>query len=180
MDFGIGILLLTFSLAPLIRELFGYVYIPVILLAPAVIVIGNRYLIAPRVDVVKFSRQRVKKQKRFRSIALIALAATFVMVVLTLLGVFPDPAGGVYFIISIGAAVIVGMGIFAHIRDFPKLFIYGIIIGGGVITAELLYGAVGTPLDSLISFGITGTGLTVYGIFELNRFLKKYPKPDVI
>lgn len=179
MDLAFGLILLAFSVAPIIREMFGYVYIAVLLLPAAFIVIGSRWIVAPRVGVVKFSKQRVRKQKRLRLLGAVGLVITFVLVLLTLFGVLPVTIGGIYFIFALGGAVIVIMGIFAHLKDFPNLFIYGIIIGGGLITAEILHDIVGTPLNSLIGFGITGTLSTLYGLIVLSRFVKKYPKTEV-
>jgi len=69
------------------------------------------------------------------------------------------------------------MGIFAYITDFPHISIYGLIIGLGIIVAEILYKTVGTPLDGIITFGIPGLIILFYGLAILYRFLKKYPLP---
>ena len=69
------------------------------------------------------------------------------------------------------------MSFIAYIMDFKNMLIYGLAIGIGVPTAEFLHGVVGNPLDSLITFGILGIILLIYGVINLSCFLKKYPEP---
>jgi hypothetical protein len=61
--------------------------------------------------------------------------------------------------------------------DYPHFYLYAISIGLGIPLAELLEPIFGKPLDYLISFGISGALILIYGIITLVKFIKKYPIP---
>jgi len=183
-DIGFGILLLTIAIAPLIRESFGYWYIAVIIIpSPLVISLGMRYIGNARIGKVKFGVKRKSSAKMIKKITLVSTTLLIALVVLTFSGIFPGQivtflGGGAMFMLTIAIVVFVFMGVLAYIMDFSNLILYGLVIGIGITTAEILRGIIGAPLDSLLTFGILGSLLTIYGIINLSRFMKKYPKPE--
>ncbi|PNX46400.1 MAG: hypothetical protein BV456_12315, partial [Thermoplasmata archaeon M8B2D] len=84
-----------------------------------------------------------------------------------------------------GYIVPVGGGLFAlillsniaYIMDYPHFYLYAVSIGLGIPLATLLKPIFGDPLHYLISFGISGTLILLYGIITLIKFIKKYPIP---
>jgi hypothetical protein len=181
-DIAFGALILSFAIAPVIREVIGRFYIPfVIIPASLIILLGMKYLIVPRLGIVKFGEKRKSAKKKMMIITIISTTILTVLLALTVAGVFPGFIGevlsGVMFMLIIGIIVIILMGFIAYIMDFKNIFYYGLAIGIGIPTAELLYGVVGAPLDSLITFGTLGSLLLIYGIVNLSCFLKKYPIP---
>ena len=77
----------------------------------------------------------------------------------------------------IGISAIIGLCIVAFLMDFQRLYIYGVLIGFGIIVAEVLHNTIGSPLDCLITFGIPGVVVFAYGLTLLFRFLRDYPLP---
>ena len=63
----------------------------------------------------------------------------------------------------------------AYFLDFTRLYIYAFLAGLGFFLTEVLYPFVGSPLDTLLPFGITGAAIVVIGLYYFIRFLKKYP-----
>lgn len=181
-DMAYGTLLITFAIAPILREIIylGYI-IFLIIPAPLIILLGKKYITVPRIGIVKFNKNRVKKQKRIILISSILIPFTIFLLFLTVIEVFPGNIGTMLG----GYAIPVGAGVFAIILlsavaysiDFPHFYIYGIIIGLGIPFADILHKIIGPPMDSLIAFGITGIVLLIFGIVTLSKFLQKYPIP---
>jgi hypothetical protein len=181
-DIAFGILLLSFAIAPIIRDVFGKFYIPfVIIPASLIILLGMKYLIVPRLGIVKFGEKRVSAKKKMMIITVLSTIILTALLALTAAGVFPGFIGevlsGVMFMLIIGIIVILFMGFIAYIMDFKNMLYYGLAIGIGIPTAEFLHGVVGAPLDSLITYGTLGSILLIYGLVNLSCFLKKYPIP---
>ena len=181
-DVSFGVLILSFAIAPVIRDVIGLFYITfVIIPASLIILLGQKYLIVPRLGIVKFGEKRKSAKKKMRTITVLSTTILTALLALTAAGVFPGFIGevlsGVIFMLIIGIIVIIFMGFIAYIMDFKNMLYYGLAIGTGIPTAEFLHGVVGAPLDSLITFGILGSLLLIYGLVNLSCFLKKYPIP---
>lgn len=63
----------------------------------------------------------------------------------------------------------------AYFLDFTRLYYYAFLAGIGLFLTELLYPIVGSPLDTLPAFGITGGAIVLIGLYYFIRFLNKYP-----
>jgi hypothetical protein len=59
------------------------------------------------------------------------------------------------------------------------MYVYGIIIGLGIPINEILQNYLTPPLESLITFGISGVILLIIGLATLKKFTKKYPIPKM-
>ena len=81
--------------------------------------------------------------------------------------------------ILISIFLIIIFTVIAHLINFLRFFIYGIFMAISYPTAEILNQYVGTPLDGLIPFGVSGIFLLFIGVIYLIRFLLKYPKPNL-
>jgi len=181
-DISFAVLILSFAIAPVIRDVIGRFYIPIVIIpASLIIVLGMKYLIVPRLGIVKFSEKRKSAKKKMRIITVLSTATLTALLALTAAGVFPGFIGevlsGVMFMLIIGIILVIFMGFIAYIMDFKNMLYYGLAIGIGIPTSEFLYSVVGAPLDSLITFGTLGSLLLIYGIINLSCFLKKYPIP---
>jgi len=181
-DIMFGVLLVSFALAPIIREIIGLGYILFLAIpAPLIFTLAKKYITTPRIGIVKFGLKRQATYKKLVIISIILVSITFVLLIMTITNIFPGTFGsmldGYAVPLVIGISTIIGMGVFAYIKDFPHLWVYGLIIGLGIIVAEILYKTVGSPLDSIITFGIPGILVLFYGVVVLFRFLRKYPLP---
>jgi len=176
-----GVLLLSFAIAPTIRALFGYWYILFLIVpAPLAMLIGTKFGVLPRLGIVKFSRKRQAKRNRIAMINVIGVIALMALVMLTYFGVFPGPGvtellGGLGLMAAIGIAVIVGIGFFAYVMDFPRMALYGTIIGVGIPIVEFIKGTFGSELSNAIVWAIPALALVALGVIEYVKFRKEYP-----
>jgi len=182
-DIMFGVLLVSFALAPIIREVIGLGYILFLVIpAPLILVLGKKYITVPRIGIVKFGLKRRAAYKKLVTISVGLVIITFILLIMTITKNFPGTLGtmleGYAVPLIIGISTIIGMGVFSYLKDFPHLWVYGLIIGLGIIVAEVLHKTVGTPLDGIIAFGIPGILVLFYGVVILSRFLLKYPLPE--
>ena len=181
-DIAWGALLISIAIAPILREIIylGYI-IFLILPAPLIIILGKKYITAPRIGIAKFNQKRIKAQKRIVLISSILIPLSILLVILTAMGIFPGNIGSMLG----GYAIPVGAGIFAivllsgtaYLIDFPHFYIYAVIIGLGIPIADILHNTIGPPMDNLLTFGVAGIVLLIFGIVTMSRFLQRYPIP---
>ena len=177
-DMAYGSLIFFIAIAPILREILYPSYIIFMVLPPTLILLlGARFITLPRIGIVKFNQQRTKSRNKIGLLIAILFPITVVMVVLTYLGLYNVKVGGYIVPVGGGLFALVLLSLIAYILDYPHFYIYAVSIGLGLPLAALLKPIFGEPLHYLISFGISGTLILIYGIITLVRFLKKYPVP---
>ena len=181
-DIVFGVLLVSFGIAPILRQFIGLGYIPfVVLPAPLIFVIGKKFVTLPRIGIVRFGPKRKATHKKMVKIMVVVFILTLILLIMTITKTFPGALRTVlkgYAIPSvIGISAFIGISFCARIMDFPRMYIYAIMIGLGIPVSEVLYKAVGPPLYGLFAFGIPGVFVLSYGIILFSRFLRMYPKP---
>jgi len=182
MDILFGVLLITFGIGPIIRQAIGLWYIPIYIVPAPLLYIIGKYLTIPRIGYVKFGPKRKSVRKKLLMISSITTVVLITLVFMTIARMFPGVLGiflkGYAVPLIIGISAIIGMSIVAFLMDFQRLYIYGVLIGFGIIVAEVLHNTIGSPLDSLITFGIPGVVVFAYGVKIFLRFLHDYPLPS--
>ena len=177
-DMTYGSLLIFIAIAPILREILYPSYIIFLILPPSLIsILGKIFITVPRIGIVKFNQNRTKSRNKIRLLIAILLPITVVMVVLTFLGLYNIKVGG--YIVPVGGGIfaLILLSLVAYIMDYPHFYLYGISIGLGLPLAALLKPIFGEPLHYIISFGISGTLILIYGTITLIKFIKKYPIP---
>ncbi|MBN2603280.1 MAG: hypothetical protein JXA91_04015 [Candidatus Thermoplasmatota archaeon] len=177
-DITYGSLLISFAVAPILREIIylGYI-IFMVLPAPLIIILGKWFITIPRIGVVKFNQNRTKSQRKIGILIFILLPLTVAMVIFTALGMFNIELG--LYIVPVGAGLfaLILLSTIAYVMDYTHFYIYAVSIGLGIPLAELLKPIFGEPLHYLISFGISGIIILIYGLITLIKFVQKYPIP---
>lgn len=102
---------------------------------------------------------------------------TVLMVVLTFLGIYNVAVGGYIVPVGAGLFALILLSSIAYILDYHHFYLYAISIGLGISLAELIEPIVGEPLVNVLSFGISGTLIFIYGTITLIKFIKKNPLP---
>jgi len=177
-DMAYGSLLIFIAIAPILREILYPSYIIFLILPTSLIIIlGKIFITVPRIGIVKFNQNRNKSRNKIGLLIAILLPITVVMVVLTFLGVYNIIVGGYIVPLGAGLFALILLSTIAYIMDYPHFYLYAVSIGLGIPLATLLKPIFGDPLHYLISFGISGTLILLYGIFTLIKFIKKYPIP---
>ena len=178
-DMAYGSLILFIAIAPILREILYPSYIIFLVLpAPLILILGKRFITVPRIGIVKFNQSRTKSRKIIGLLIAILVPITVIMVVLTYLGVYNIKVGGYIVPVGAGLFALILLSIIAYIMDYPHFYLYAVSIGLGIPLATLLKPIFGDPLHYLISFGISGTLILLYGIITLIKFIKKYPIPQ--
>jgi hypothetical protein len=175
-DIAYGSLIFFIAIAPILREILYPSYIIFMILPVSlIIVLGKRFITVPRIGIVKFNQSRTKSRNIIGLLIAILVPVTVVMVVLTFLGVYNIRVGGYIVPVGAGLFALILLSTIAYIMDYPHFYLYAVSIGLGIPLATLLKPILGDPLHYLISFGISGTLILLYGIITLIKFIKKYP-----
>jgi len=177
-DIAYGTLLICFAIAPILREILYPSYIIFLTVpAPLILILGKIFITNPRIGIVKFNQNRTKSIKKIGLLIAILFPITVVTVVLTFLGAHNITVGGYIVPVGAGLFALILLSLIAYTMDYPHFYLYAISIGLGIPLAELLKPIFGEPLHYIISFGISGTLILLYGIITLIKFIKKYPTP---
>lgn len=150
--------------------LFGIILIPLGVLA-------KRFITVPRLGAVKFGVGRRK-----RKLYLLIGCAVFIFLTLPIAptpsigGAAAGLAGFSGIPLIVGFMMVPLIVLAAYFLDFPRLYIYALLISFGMIHSGFLSSWVGIPYNSLISFGVPGIIIFLYGLVLLLNFMQKYPK----
>jgi len=177
-DMAYGSLIFFIAIAPILREILYPSYILFMVLPPSLILLlGKRFITVPRIGIVKFTQSRTKSRNKIGLLIALLLPITIIMVVLTFLGLYNIKVEGYIVPIGAGLFVIILLSTIAYVIDYPHFYLYGVSLGLGQPLATLIKPIFGEPMHYLISFGISGTLIFIYGIITLVKFIKKYPVP---
>lgn len=169
-DVFFGFVFMVFAWMPIAVEVgvpTAHLYLLLVLAVPVVWLV-RRHVTIPRIGLVEFAEKRRAKKWM--------LAASSIVVLFLILPLIVATGSGVDEIVvaPIIALIICLAGYFL---DYPRMYIYGALLACGIVQSRFLVGFVGSPLSSLISLGIPGMGIMIYGIALLYKFLVRYPRP---
>ena len=179
-DMFFGVLFLILAWIPVLESvgipsLYGYLFglIPLFMAW-----LGKRYVTIPRLGAVEFGTKRRSRKLLFLIICAAFFFLTMPLLLMTSAAGFGESlADNVGLPISLGLIVAPLILIAAYFLDYPRLYIYAVVMFFGFPHSGFLYDYIGKPLNSLISFGIPGLAILAYGISLLFRFMKSYPRP---
>lgn len=148
-------------------------YLDILYVVPVVfIVLARKYIVNPRMGIVKFARRRVRK-----SMLLGITITTFlvIMVILTIFGStntiaeFINPRwiiSGIIFFICIAIA---------YFYSFDRMYIYAFLLAGAFNLSEEIRENTWFISEGGYAYLFASIVLIVIGCVYLIRFLKKYP-----
>ena len=184
-DVLIGLFVLAFALAPVLSDPLGDFWSSAVLFGTwpliwAIIVAIRRYVVAPRVGVVRFGQARIRRLMRFN------MVMAGVLVVALLLGfasalLHESQLGAVLAWVpmaALGLMWLVLCSIAAYFLDYPWLYVYGALLLGATLIGEWLYrthgvGHHGVPL----TFGLSAALAIAVGLVRFARLLRDHPLP---
>lgn len=187
-DVFLGLFILLESILPLLDENglpFPWNLILIETLAFMIlggVFLGKKFLIAPRIGLVKFGSDRKKRLKRLAIGMAIIFLLTVGLFVLTLLGtrrgsLLDSPIQWPYELdlVHTGAGIFI-LGIFSligYMNDHPRMYLYGALFGFGYILSTYIQDQTGTLF--YWPFAISGLVVAIIGLTLFSRFLQKYP-----
>lgn len=154
----------------LARYLIYFAIIGVMILGVAAV---RRWVTRPRLGKVKYSPTREKRLAWIRWIFLAAVLFNALLVVLTATGIldaFFSQVNEIGLWIGVGAFVTLIIVIIAYFKDFPRLAVYGVVLGFAFTLAMLV--------DSALVFLSIGVMILGVGLVLFVRFLNANPLPQ--
>lgn len=164
-DIFMGLLMLTMGIRGLTDNVWFTLGVGAAVL---VSLVGKKFITVPRIGRVKFGPARKAKQRKLMAVVGIAVLATLILLLTTLLGL-DTPQAVVAPILVICIALV--FGLMAYYMDFGRLYAYGLLFAISMALWETLDSPIGP-----IAFSVSGGIALLIGLVLLIRFIHKYPK----
>jgi hypothetical protein len=150
-----------------------YLY-PSFIIPLLIVRLGKKYVTIPRMGMVEFGS---KRKNRRRLIALVGAATIILMLPLIILMIASGVSAGMgWMFVALIAIPLFAIAVVS--LDFSRMYVYAGLLIFAVIESEVLLRYISQPWASLISFGIPGAAITVFGVSLLVKFLASHPKPN--
>lgn len=162
-----GVMVLGMGLRQFTDSIWFYVSVPG---AAVIWLVGRKYITTPRIGLVKFGSPRVRRQ----AVAVVGTVAAAVMMFFFLMLVRPAldlSRTETGLVLAILVALI--LGFIAYFIDFPRLYMYGVLLGTSMGLTE----AFGDRIGSVAFMG-SGCVSLLIGLVLVVRFVQRYPKQD--
>jgi len=179
-DIFIGCIVIMFALAPFLSESLGdfwssAVFLPFWGLVYLLILVTRKYVVTPRIGIVKFGVVRKKKMIKFNLIIFIVLTIGFLLGLLSFID-FNVP--GWIHMARFGLIVLITSSLAAYFLDYPRLFVYGIMFILSLLIGEWLWVNMQVSHHGFpITFGITSAIIIIIGLIVFVRLLQNNPLP---
>jgi len=172
-DVAIGLLWLSFGFSILT----GYAWMTPVWVAVALPSLQQsmRRLIIPRIGYVAFAKRRRRSASRVTALLSVTALFGLLFFFLTSWSTQPDAPPAIawfrtHMLALIGLTWGGALGIAGWAADFPRLFVYGALLFGVLLGADL-----GLPYDMAEGLLAIGGLITAAGLILLLRFLRRYP-----
>ncbi len=169
MEVFLGALLVLAFLAGIAGEQRFFVYIVMLLLGP-MLFLTKRYVTVPRIGQVQFGPKRKANQRLLAVVAVVAVGLTLALMLLAMRGSSWLRDNHVLISFGLGGMVALVFTAMAYLKDFPRLYIVGLLIGAAFTVTQLL--------DNPAPLLVVGSILFVVGLAILARFVRQYPVPS--
>jgi hypothetical protein len=180
-DVFLGCFFLEFVIAPFLSPTLGdfwssVIFLPFWGLVYLAIWLIRKYIVKPRIGTVKYGPARTAKLKKFTVVMLLVNIIVFILGVIAVLS-FGIVSMQIYPAI-LGLTLLIGFSLAAYFLDFPRLYIYGLLLAISPLVGEWLYthgyaSHHGWP----IAFGVTCGIMILTGLIIFFRFLHNNPFP---
>ena len=168
MEVFLGALLVLAFLAGIAGEQRFFVYIVMLLLGP-MLFLAKRYVTVPRIGQVQFGPKRKANQRLLAVVAVVAVGLTLALMLVAMRGSSWLRDNHVLISFGLGGMVALVFTAMAYLKDFPRLYIVGLLIGAAFTVTQLL--------DNPAPLLVVGSILFVVGLAILARFVRQYPIP---
>ncbi len=178
-DIFLGCFFLMFAFAPLLSPTLGdfwssAVFLPFLGLVFLVIWLMRKYVVTPRVGIVKFGQARKTKLMKFTALMLVVNVVAFILGTAAALN-FGRVSGQIYSIMF-GLIFLICFSIAGYFLDLSRLYIYGLVVGLSPLIGEWLYIHVNAAHHGFpITFGITAGIMILVGSIMFVRLLLNNP-----
>jgi hypothetical protein len=182
-DMMLGFIVLGMAFGPIFRESlpppYNYFLWPliVILIAEIPILIVLKYVIQPRIGIVKPGPSLKSMRNKLLIVTSIQVIIHLIFIIVLVIGIGNGiHVEGIMFILIIGLFFIPIFAIIAYLMKYPRLYLIGMLIWLAIFINELLYDPIDYRIRWLLSYGIIGSVIFIGGLVIFIKFLKKHPK----
>ena len=178
-DIFIGSIFLMFAVAPFLSASLGdfwsaFIFLPFQMFILLIVYVLRRKVVGPRIGSVQFNkRRRIKMMKVIWILVVINVIAFF----LGLVAAFSSNLlpGSIYSILM-GSIILMIFTVLGYALDYPRLYIYGLLVGLSPPVGEWLYKNYQVSHHGFpVTFGITSGIMILSGIILFVVFLRKNP-----
>ncbi|MFQ5858957.1 MAG: hypothetical protein ACE5LU_25435 [Anaerolineae bacterium] len=180
-DILIGCFVLMFAVGPFLSTTglgdfwSSVIFVPFWALVYLVIWLIRKFVVTPRIGVVRFGLSRKVRLSRFLAIATVV---GIVGLILGILSAQISDAPGWVFVTSFGLLVLISFSVAAYFLDFTRLYLYGVLIALSPLVGEWLYVQVGASHHGYpITFGATAAIMISVGLIKFALLLRDHPIP---
>lgn len=179
-DVFIGCFVLIFAVAPFLSATLGdfwssAVFLPFWALVYLAIRLTRRFLVAPRIGMVKFGRSR---KARLSRLAAILVAVNVVGLLLGMLAARVSNRPGWMVLTPFALLMLTIFSVAGYYLDFPRLHLYGVLVSLSPLVGEWLYVTSGASHHGFpITFGITAGLMIGVGLIKFALLLRDHPLP---
>ncbi len=180
-DIFLGCFFLMFVIALYLSPSLGdfwssAVFLPFLSLVYVAIWLIRRYVVTPRIGMVKFGQARRVKLAKFTVVMLVLNVAALILGSVAALnsGSIPGQMTSILF----GMILLVGFSIAAYFLDFNRLYIYGLLGGLSPVIGEWLWNhGYASHHGFPITFGTSAGIVILVGLVIFIRLLRDNPVP---
>jgi hypothetical protein len=176
----LGCIVLMFAVAPFLSTMglgdfwSSLVFVPFWAVVFLLIVLIRKYVVAPRIGIVKFGETRKKKLFKFN---VVMFAILLIGLILGIISMQNSNAPGWVHNLRFIAIVLICSSLAAYFLDYPRLYLYGILCALSLPVGEWLYTNMGVPHHGYpVTFGITAGIMIITGVILFLRLLRKNPR----
>ena len=179
MDVAIGGFLLMFAIAPYLSRFLGdfwssVVFLPFWAVLYLILWLIRKYVIAPRVGIVKYGQWRVSRMMRFNVVIFILLTLSLVLGILSFVRF--DAVPGWVHTARFSLIFLIGFSIAGFFLDFTRLYLYGVMIALAPLIGEVLFQYLHVPHHGFpVTFGFASGFITLIGLVLFTRFVREHP-----
>jgi MFS family permease len=185
-DVLIGCFVLMFAIAPLLSERLGdfwssMIFLPFWGLVYLAIWLVRRHIVSPRLGKVTYSKSRQQKLRRFSLVMVITNSVLLILGLIVLVVVSRTSGGlaeGRYSLVPavLGFMLLLAFSLGAYLLDYPRLYVYGLLLFIAPILGEWLYQNQGVAHHGWpLVFGVAGGIIILVGIVTFATFLHNNP-----
>jgi hypothetical protein len=185
-DVFLGCFALEFAIAPFLSPYLGdfwssFVFLPFWGLAYLAIWLTRKHVVAPRIGTVRFGPLRKRKLRRFSLVMVGVNIVAFLLGLVAALNFNNLATGGSaglfsVFPVLLGLILLGGFSTAAYLLDYPRLYIYGLLLLIACPVGEWLYAYHNASHHGWpITFGFTSAVMIFTGLFLFVRLLKNNP-----
>lgn len=181
-DILIACFLLMFAVGPFLTatalgDFWGaVVFLPFWALVCLAIWLIRRFVVTPRIGVVRYGPVRKTRLAAFTVVMLVVNVVALILGLVAATSFARVP--GQIFSIGFGLLLLTALSVAAYLLDFRRLYVYGLLVGLSPLVGEWLYlHAHAAHHGFPITFGVTTGIISLVGLTKFALLLRDHPIP---